>query len=115
MKSRLSLSALSAAGRLYIGQSAKAFGSASFSILWVIMPTDVICVIFVSVLGLKFPSHLRRSDSYWASIRFGRRTPDRCSTRVDAQIAHPIRKIIGDLSNTEGVLVGLDLQESTPN
>ena len=86
--------------RLYVaGQTARAI--AAFANLKRICEEHVTCRYRIEVIDLLKNPQLAKGDQILAVPTLVRKLPE------------PIKKIIGDLSNTERVLVGLDLRPRT--
>lgn len=87
--------------RLYVaGQTARSLQA--FANLKKICEEHLAGTYKIEVIDLLKNPQLARGDQILALPTLVRRLPD------------PVRKIIGDLSNTERVLVGLDLRPQTP-
>lgn len=87
--------------RLYVaGQSAKSL--TAFANLKKICEEQLAGQYRIEVVDLLANPQLARGDQILALQTLVRKLPE------------PVRKIIGDLSNTERVLVGLDLRERLP-
>ena len=87
--------------RLYVaGQTAKSLQA--FANLKKICEEHLLGEYRIEIIDLLQNPQLAKGDQIFAIPTLVRKLP------------HPVRKIIGDLSNTERVLVGLDLQAREP-